>query len=238
MSETRDLTTKWVASDDLMAAAAFELRSSGSVLDIGPGIRPQNFVATRHHICCEPYGEYVERLSSVPSLLTVQATWQEAVSLFAPNSVDSVLLVDVIEHLEKPEGRVLLDKTIEIAREQVAVFTPLGFMGQEHPDGRDAWGMGGGDWQKHRSGWEPADFPGWSIVACEHFHSHDVHGTVLEPPFGAFWAILDKGKRKPDPLLSLKQQRLRLRWRTQGTGWDRFGRRIYPDSQFIPIPLS
>ena len=59
-------------------------------------------------------------------------------------------------------------------------------------EGVDPWGMGGVEWQKHRSGWMPDDFPttdGWSVVVCENFFLEDAYGRKLEEPIGAFWAV-------------------------------------------------
>jgi hypothetical protein len=66
--------------------------------------------------------------------------------------------VDIIEHLEKDEGMKLLKCTENIARSQVVIFTPYGILPQSHPDGKDAWGLNGCDWQQHKSGWLPEDF--------------------------------------------------------------------------------
>ena len=224
----------YVRASELITEAVSRLTPTPTVLDIGCGIRPQNFVAACTRICCEPYGEYVERLRANPSLVVIQATWQQVVDVFPPESVDTVLLVDVIEHLDKEVGAELLAKTVQIARHQVVVFTPLGFMPQEHPDGKDAWGLGGGDWQRHRSGWLPEDFPGWDVVACEHFHEHDVHGTVLDPPAGAFWAILLKSRPPRSLALEWMQMRLHLRWWLSGTRARRLASRVYPDRLYLP----
>jgi len=58
----------------------------------------------------------------------------------------------VIEHLDKTEAEILLKQTEKIARVQIAIFTPLGFMPQHHDNGKDAWGMNDATWQEHRSG--------------------------------------------------------------------------------------
>jgi hypothetical protein len=116
--------------------------------------------------------------------------WHEAVNFFPEKSVDTVFLVDVIEHLEKEEGRNLLALTEKIARKQVVVFTPLGFMPQHHEDGKDAWGLNGADWQEHKSGWLPEDFSeDWQFFIAKEFHLIDNLLQPLEKPYGAFWAI-------------------------------------------------
>ncbi|WP_250674771.1 hypothetical protein LZ906_004340 [Paraclostridium ghonii] len=55
-------------------------------------------------------------------------SFQDIVKNFPYNSVDSILILDVIQHLEKEEALDLLSKTLNIASEQVFVFTPLGFL--------------------------------------------------------------------------------------------------------------
>jgi hypothetical protein len=171
-------------------------------LDIGCGIRPQNFFRPQVHICCEPFDQYIDRLredlrSRQESLyVIIKATWDEAVRLFPERSVDTVFLVDVIEHLEKEQARELLQATEKIARVQVAVFTPLGFLPQHHPDGIDAWGLNGGAWQEHKSGWQPEDFDStWDIYAAKIFHTKDHTGRPFTTPYGAMWAIktIDNG---------------------------------------------
>src|SRR5213593_2519606 len=63
---------------------------------------------------------------------------------------DLALFVDVIEHLEKAEGRRALEQLLARAR-RVLVTTPLGFRRQEIP---------GQPHETHRSGWYPWDFWG------------------------------------------------------------------------------
>jgi hypothetical protein len=69
---------------------------------------------------------------------------------FAPRSFDAVIALDVIEHLQREEGEVLLSAMEVIASHLVAVFTPNGFLEQPPtPDNRH---------QEHVSGWTPHDF--------------------------------------------------------------------------------
>jgi hypothetical protein len=132
------------------------------ILDIGCGIRPQKAIPGTT-ICCEPCPEYAAVLAS-RGLIVVNATWGDAVDLFLPLSVDHVTLFDVIEHLPKDEALRLLERTLSLARVAVHVYTPEGFVEQgPAPDGTDAWGLHGGEWQRHRSGWSVDDFPGWDV---------------------------------------------------------------------------
>ena len=117
---------------------------------------------------------------------------KQATKLFPAKSVDSVFALDMIEHLEKEEGHKLLEQAERIARRQIIVFTPFDFYPQPYDDSnnRDRWGMEGGYWQAHRSGWRPEDFgEGWEFVCCEAYHFVDHHDQQLDKPFGAIWAI-------------------------------------------------
>lgn len=194
-----------VTKDELVPTAVARLRSAHTLLEIGPGIQPQTFIPAMVHVCVEPFTPYAETLSAAhPDYLVLNCTWEQALEVLLPGSVDTVILMDVIEHLEKADGRALLDATIPLARRQVVIHTPLGFLAQGEDEEKDAWGMNGVDWQIHRSGWLPEDFPGWDIVVCERFHLHDAYGRQLDPPPGAFFAILDRGEgHSPEPLNEL-----------------------------------
>lgn len=190
------MNVTWLETEAFVPTASRSLQDANIVLDIGCGIQPQRFIRPQVHICCEPFDQYVEHLQELVrkepdrNFVVVRARWDEAVRLFPPKSVDTIFLHDVIEHLEKDEALRLLKETEPIARRQMAVFTPLGFMPQHHPDGKDAWGLDGGSWQEHKSGWQPEDFDeGWDIYATKVFHTTDSMGRELETPFGAFWAI-------------------------------------------------
>ena len=110
----------------------------------------------------------------------------------SPKSIDTVVALDFIEHLTKEEGLAFLLEAERIARKQVIIFTPLGYYPQsyETSDEKDRWGMLGGQWQTHHSGWEPTDFPPeWKIIGCRNFHMVDQHFQALEQPHGCIWAI-------------------------------------------------
>lgn len=162
----------------LFQAAAKRVREVGIVLDVGAGIRPQQLVKCKKLICAEPCREYVKVLYR-GSYTVIQARAVEAVELV--REVDTIVALDVIEHLERVEGIAFLSAAVAKARQQVVIFTPMGFMPQDDGDGPDAWGMNGAQWQRHRSGWMPEDFPGWEILTDSKFHARR--------GFGAFFAI-------------------------------------------------
>lgn len=188
----------YLDKDKLFPQVKKRLKNTEVALDIGCGIQPQNFIRPRIQVCVEPFGQYVEKLQEKVknefdrSYVILKATWEEAVKVLPPKSVDTVFLLDVIEHLEKRKALRLLKKTQEIARVQIVIFTPLGFIPQEHPCGKDAWGLDGGKWQEHRSGWKPEDFDdSWDIYVSEKYHYEDNLGKKYPKPHGAFFALKD-----------------------------------------------
>ncbi len=69
---------------------------------------------------------------------------------FIRKSFDAVLCLDVVEHLSKAEGLMLIKEMEEIATRQVIICTPAGFV--QH-------GIAGNNpLQIHRSGWNPQEF--------------------------------------------------------------------------------
>ncbi|MVF22902.1 hypothetical protein [Methylocaldum sp. BRCS4] len=191
------MTIYWYKKNELADSVRHRIATVSTVLDIGCGIRPQTYTNPLVHICCDPFEQYVDYLEKwtetemVGIFLPVKAGWKEIAEQVPPKSVDTVFLLDVIEHLEKEEGSRLLRLTEKIARRQVIIFTPLGFLPQEHSGAKDAWGLDGADYQAHRSGWLPdLDFDEtWEIHASREFHYIDNNGNPFDKPYGAFWAI-------------------------------------------------
>lgn len=192
------MNLKYLHRDNLYYEAIKKMQPAEILLDIGCGIRPQDHVQARTHICCEPFDEYIDVCMSEnrkkKNFIFLKNDWDGALNLFPKNSIDTIMLADVIEHLDKNTGMELLSKSIELVNKQVIIFTPLGFMPQEHPDGKDAWGLNGGKWQEHKSGWLPDDFKEneWSFLVSKEFHFFYHDGKKCEKPYGAFWAIYTK----------------------------------------------
>lgn len=125
-----------------------------SVIDVGAGIRPMQWYRPGRHVCVEPHEPYAAVLRSAGYEVVVG----RAADVLGGMDADAVYLLDVIEHMERAEALRAIELACAVARKQVVIYTPLGFLEQTH----DAWGMGGEHWQTHRSGWTPADFRGWS----------------------------------------------------------------------------
>lgn len=66
-----------------------------------------------------------------------------------PDDYDLILFIDVIEHLDKEDGKIFLKKLITKSK-NVIVGTPKGFTPQDDVFGNEL--------ERHRSGWLPSDF--------------------------------------------------------------------------------
>lgn len=194
----------YIDRSDFTQTAISKMTPANVLLDIGTGIMPRDYVPANFYICCEPFSQYVgvlkeniKSLSPNTQYLVMNCDWENALKVLTDKSVDTVFIIDVVEHLEKDEGERLLKDTLRVARKQVVVFTPLGFLEQYlHPDGKDAWGLDGAAVQEHKSGWMPSDFDAsWEILVCKDYHVNDNLGNPYETPAGAFWAIknIDSG---------------------------------------------
>jgi len=189
----------WASREDITLRAIAAMHDVNTLLDIGCAFRPQQYFDAKIHICCEPFEEYMNRLmvetATSQRYLYLNGDIEEVCNAFPCKSIDSAYLCDVIEHIDRDLAVKCLAKLQEIVKRQLILFTPIGFMPQD-PDEADAktdqWGMGGTEWQKHRSGWTPDEFPaekGWTVIACRDFHQEDGYGRPLAKPFGAMWAI-------------------------------------------------
>lgn len=194
---------------ELSTAVQDRIVSTETVMDVGCGLSPMTYFKPKLHILVEPWHEYSDILASQnahnKSVLIIRQWALEALKSFADNSVDSIFLIDVIEHMEKDVGFEVLKECERVARNQVIIFTPLGFMPQEIHD-KDAWGLSGGSVQEHKSGWLPEDFCGnWEFHICEKFHTHDFANKKLPKSYGAFYAILNLDEFVPsDSIESLR----------------------------------
>ncbi len=88
---------------------------------------------------------------------------------FSEKSFDAVALLDVLEHLPKDKGMMLLNKIEKIARRKVIIFTPNGFLPQDHVDENP--------YMDHCSGWSVKEFKdrGYKVYGVRGFKSmyHD-----------------------------------------------------------------
>jgi len=95
---------------------------------------------------------------------------------FRPRQFEACVALDVIEHLNEAEGYRLLEQMEEIACRRVAIFTPVGFLPQNH---REA-----GDFQEHLSGWKPEQLRdrGYTVIGCLGWKRLRGEGHALRQP--------------------------------------------------------
>lgn len=128
---------------------------ASTVIDVGAGLRPCPWYPTAQKIYIEPYRGYADVLRR-QGLAVLNVTADEGLHGLR---ADAVVLLDVLEHMERLVGERVVQLAKLAAIKQVIIYTPFGFL----PQDGDAWEMGGDDWQRHRSGWTPEDFPDWAI---------------------------------------------------------------------------
>ncbi len=134
-----------------------------SVLDVGCGLALKSqYIAADIRVGLDLWRPYLERIDAVVPYVTIQADAMQIDALFLPRSFDLVLLLDIVEHLDKPEALALIAKAEAIARRAVVIETPRGFLAQD----RDILGLGGDALQTHRCGFEPHEFAerGYDVV--------------------------------------------------------------------------
>ena len=185
---------EWFSSDKLFAVALENIKPTDIALELGAGLHNNELALAPFQILCEPYDVYIpvlkERLknSNYKLYSIIEETAQKFLPQLPNKSIDTILLIDVIEHLEKEMAKKVLKECERVARQQVIIFTPLGFLPQDHPDGIENWGLTGGEWQDGHSGWEPEDFDStWSFFGSKEFHEREIDGEMRM--FGAFFAI-------------------------------------------------
>jgi len=189
--------TYFVSAQALENAASEAIAHTEVVLDVGCGIRPMTRFEPKVHLCLEPFDAYTKilqrRFARAPGVIPLKAGALDGLELLSDRSVDSIFLLDVIEHMPKDYGLSVLQQCERVARRQIVVATPLGFMPQVHEAGElDGWGVSHNKLQDHLSGWAPEDFgAGWRFLVCTEYHTLDAKGLPLKKPFGSFYAIRD-----------------------------------------------
>lgn len=144
------------------------LLPSSVVLDLGCGIKPVSFVDNDLLICLEPFEPYISYLRKRYRGARIIIIQQDALTFLRnqPNdSIDTILAIDVLEHLSKDDGYELLRQMVRVCRIQSLIVTPNGFMPQHVSElGTDEWGYEGNIKQSHLSGWTPSDFKDWTTL--------------------------------------------------------------------------
>ncbi|MGL4226509.1 MAG: hypothetical protein ACRCRR_02675, partial [Rickettsia sp.] len=101
MTEEDKIIEEWYSADIFHTKIEEFISSVSSIMDIGCGIRPQQYIVPDLLICVEPYQEYAEilkkNLSGTNSII-IPLDAKATLSIFPDKSIDSIFLIDVIEH--------------------------------------------------------------------------------------------------------------------------------------------
>jgi hypothetical protein len=164
-----------------------ELAGATSVLDLGAGKFDKlgRAPATARKVGIEIWPGCIEARDTTNIYEIIHGDMREWMVLAPPDVDDVALLLDVLEHIPKPDGHRLVTG-LQTRFRKIVVFTPMGFM----PQTEDVWGMGNPN-QIHVSGWTVADLTGhdFEIVAAEPDYHQEGNG---KPRGGAIFAVWER----------------------------------------------
>jgi 2-polyprenyl-3-methyl-5-hydroxy-6-metoxy-1,4-benzoquinol methylase len=103
---------------------------------------------------------------------------------FSKESYDTVIALDVIEHLTKNEAQKMIVQMEKIAKKRVVIMTPNGFYPQEI--------LFGNPHQKHKSGWYINDLKalGYKVYGLRGLkYIRGIHAMIQYKPW-ILWAII------------------------------------------------
>lgn len=143
-----------------------------SILDMGCGRQPLSLrMAVGHRVFL--LDMHAGSVTSVCESGVYRVVGDVRYATFRKNSVDAVLLLQVLEHLDKRDGGTVLRVLESIARKVVVVSTPNGFVAQEEAE------TARNPFQQHCSGWSVADLEaqGYHVTGCEGFKAFKRPGT-------------------------------------------------------------
>ena len=148
----------WIANNVQALFERWNLYPTGqikTVLDVGCGLSLKSqYVDAEVRVGVEIHRPFIERIEATVPYAVVNANALDIGRLFLPGSFDLVLVLDLVEHLDKSDALRLIEMAEAIARVAVIIETPRGFV----PQDIDIWQGGGDQYQTHRSGWEPEEF--------------------------------------------------------------------------------
>ncbi len=133
----------------------FKLPKIESVLDVGCGLSLKSkFIPAKIRVGVDIYEEYFNHIESKVPYVVIKGDVTKLKDMFVPKSFDLVILMDIVEHVEKGQALEMIAECEKIARKAVVIETPRGFV----PQNIDILGYGGHEFQTHRCGWEVEEF--------------------------------------------------------------------------------
>jgi hypothetical protein len=153
----------------------------GSILDVACGLSLKSqYLKADVRVGVDIYRPYLAKIDAKVPFTTVVHDVRRLDEVFLEKSFDLVLMLDIIEHLEKDESLALLETAARLAKVAVIIETPEGFV----PQNIDIWGHGGDEWQTHRCGWEKAELEamGYQVIRRPYRMQDIRRHTEIEVP--------------------------------------------------------
>lgn len=140
-----------------------ELKDCDSVLDLGCG--PDSIVKwadVKYRVGIDAFEPYI-KTSKKSKIHHKYILGDITKAKFPAKSFDAVILIDVLEHLTKKQGEVILKSAEKWARKKVVIYTPNGFFSLKNIDDNP--------YQSHLSGWVPRELKkrGYRVWGMEGF---------------------------------------------------------------------
>jgi len=147
-----------------------ELKNCETILEIGAGLFEilKDVSRDKIRVGVEIFMPYIENRVCDSLCVPIHADAMNIDQLFVPRSFDAVMMIDVLEHFNSNDARLLLNKAEAIARHKVIIFVPEGI----HPQDKDDRGFGNDYYMTHRSVWYAKDLEqlGYRVEVWKDFH--------------------------------------------------------------------
>lgn len=119
--------------------------------------------------------QYLEQVRMhFPDVKTVTSDAYDYIKNAPSKSVDVISILDGIEHLTHEKGLEVIDNMKRVARKEILLFTPDGYLKNEP---HNAWGIEGADeHQTHKSGWAALELKDLGFEIIETFDNVSQHG--------------------------------------------------------------
>ncbi len=99
-----------------------------SILDVACGLSLKSqFLSADIRVGVDIYRPYLQKIDAKVPFTTVVYDVRKLDEIFVEKSFDLVLMLDIVEHLEKPESLALMETAERLAKVAVIVETPEGY---------------------------------------------------------------------------------------------------------------